>query len=255
MDIFSGTADYYDRFRLGVTDEVAQTILQTVPEPTHLLDLGTGTGRVLEQFVPHFRDTIAVEPDPAMLKLAKRRLMKYPVRFLHATAEEVGLPDGWQASLVTICRAFHWMDRERVLSMLNQVVLPHGTVAVFSDHSFWHLPEAWSEIIQHTLKDFLGPERRTTLGTYRPPTRPFKETLLDSPFSDVREYMLPVERHWLLDDIIGYLYSTSFASRQVLGDSVEAFEKTVRERLLAFSPSGEFVEHNRFDLLIATRPA
>lgn len=254
MGNFAGTAAYYDQFRPGVTEEVVQTILGAVPQPTHLLDLGTGTGRVLEQFAPHFQDIVAIEPDHDMLKLARKRLMRYPVHFIHATAEEAVLPTGWQASLVTICRAFHWMDRDAILQKLDTTVLPHGTIALLSDHSFWHLPEEWSVIIQETLKSFLGPERRTVMGSYRPPAEYFQETLEHSPFSNVEEHIVPVERHWTLDQIVGYLYSTSFASKAVLGDRAAAFEKRLRELLTEYCPNGNFVERNRFEIILARRP-
>jgi ubiquinone/menaquinone biosynthesis C-methylase UbiE len=254
MSNFAGTAAYYDQYRPGVTDEVIQTILRAVPQPVHLLDLGTGTGRILEQFAPHFADVIAVEPDHDMLELARRRLLRHSVRFIYATAEDAILPEGWQASLVTISRAFHWMDRPAVLRKLDSVVLPHGVIALLSDHSFWHLPEEWSAIIQKTLKEFLGPERRTLMGTYRPPGEFFKESLQHSPFSVTEEHLIPVERYWTLDDIIGYLYSTSFASRAVLGGRAKAFEKRIRERLTEYAPDGKFVEHNRFEILLGRRP-
>jgi ubiquinone/menaquinone biosynthesis C-methylase UbiE len=254
MGNFAGTAHYYDKFRPGVTQEVIDVVMDAVPQPTHLLDLGTGTGRILEQFAPLFSDVIAVEPDHDMLKLAKKRLQKYPVQFIHGTAESAVLPPEWQASLVTVCRAFHWMDRPAVLRKLDSVVLPHGVIALMSDHSFWHLPEPWSEIIQETLKDFLGPERRTAMGMYRPPAEFFQEALKNSPFSNVAEHLVPVEREWTLDDIIGYLYSTSFASKAVLGDRATAFEKEIRARLTEFSPAGTFTERNRFEIIIAKRP-
>lgn len=255
MGNFAGTAAYYDQYRPGVTDEVIEVVLKAVPQPTHLLDLGTGTGRILEQFAPHFSDAIAVEPDRDMLKLARKRLMHYQhVQYIHATAEDATLPAGWQASLVTICRAFHWMDRDAVLQKLDSLVLPHGIIAVISDHSFWHLPEEWSVIIQETLKEFLGPERRTVLGTYRPPAEFFQEALQESAFSDVEQHLIPVERQWDLDQIMGYLYSTSFASKAVLGDQTDAFEKRLRERLLAYSPHNTFTERNRFEVILAKRP-
>ena len=38
--------------------------------------------------------------------------------------------------------------------------------------------------------------------------------------------------------MIGNLYSMSFCSRRVLGDRVDAFERDIREALLAAEPSG-----------------
>ena len=38
--------------------------------------------------------------------------------------------------------------------------------------------------------------------------------------------------------MIGNLYSMSFCSRRVLGDRVDAFERDLREAVLAVEPSG-----------------
>ena len=43
-----------------------------------------------------------------------------------------------------------------------------------------------------------------------------------------------------IDEIVGHLYSTSYASRAVLGDRVQAFERDVRERLTRLAPDGRF---------------
>lgn len=112
MDLFTGTAEYYDEFRPGLPQEVVDTILSKVPVPIALLDLGCGTGRITEQLAPHFKETIGAEPDKDMAKLARKRLEKLPAQILHARAEDVDLPEGWRASLVLICRAFHWMDQK-----------------------------------------------------------------------------------------------------------------------------------------------
>ena len=43
-----------------------------------------------------------------------------------------------------------------------------------------------------------------------------------------------------IDAVIGFYYSTSFASRPLFGDSIDDFENELRSELLRVSPSGEF---------------
>ncbi len=50
------------------------------------------------------------------------------------------------------------------------------------------------------------------------------------------------EHNWTLDTLIGYLYSTSFASKTVLGASVELFEASLKKALLEYSPSENYRE-------------
>ncbi|HSW66917.1 MAG TPA: class I SAM-dependent methyltransferase [Bacillota bacterium] len=253
MGLFSGTAAYYDKFRPGLPDAVVARIMDAVAEPLRLLDLGTGTGRVLEQFAPYFKDIIAVEPDTEMLDIARRRLHAFPAHFTNTTAENMMLPDGWQASLVTICRAFHWMDQKLVLQHLESAVAPAGVIAVFSDNSFWHGQDVWAEIITTTLARYLGPKRRTALGSYKRPLEYFGDTFISPVFTKLERHTVPVVRQWTADQIVGYLYSTSFASKEVLGNKAETFEQELRTRLREFSPENNYTEHNQFDILLASR--
>lgn len=251
--MFAGTADYYDQFRPDLPIEVRDFILKQVALPLTLLDLGAGTGRITEQFAPFFSDIIAVEPEAAMAELAGKRLA-HKARVLQTTAEEMELPDAWRASLVTIFRAFHWMDREVVLRKLDTVVAHDGLVAVGSDRSFWHIDDDWGQAIQSVIRHVLGDERKTLHGPYQRPPRAFSQDFAASPFSVVNKYDFPVVRTWNADQIIGYLYSSSFASKELLGSRVNHFERDIRRELLAFSPNDTFVEHNEFELFLARRP-
>lgn len=253
-DLFAGTAQYYDKYRPGIPGEVRDYILKFVNTPVALLDLGTGTGRVLEQFAPYFTDIVAVEPDRDMAKLARKRLQRWPVHVIESTAEDAHLPDGWHASLVTIARSFHWMDRPLVLRKLEPVVAPDGIVAVFHDHSFWHLDAPWCNTVRGIIQEFLGEQRQAGSGTYNAPARPFTQDFAESAFSNVHKQTFPIERHWTADQLVGILYSTSFASKALLGKQVGRFEHKLRAALHSISPNDDFVEHNTLELLIARRP-
>ena len=254
MDNFAGTAEYYDRFRPGIPDVLRDYILRSVPAPVTLLDLGTGTGRVLEQFAPYFSDIIAVDPSEEMLKAAHRRLMKYPGTFVHAAAEDMELPDDWHASLVTICRAFHWMNQGVVLARLDKIVAPRGVVAVFYEHTFWTQSTSWATLVRKTIQRFMGPERETRSGTYHEPAKQFTQDFARSAFSHVDKRIFPITRTWNADQILGYLYSTSYASKQVLGERAQRFETELRRGLSSLSPNDSFTEANEFELFIARRP-
>lgn len=265
MGIFAGTAQYYDLYRPGVPTEVVERIVAALKDfnsPTDLLDLGTGTGKILEQFLPHFSDVIAVEPADEMMALAKRRLVPRmaagsAIHFVTSTAEnvEVFLPDDWHASLVTICRSFHWMDRDRVLAALDRIVEPNGMLAIFSDRSMWTLDNDWCDAARLVIRDFLGETRRAGSGLFEPPVESYQTNLAASAFTMYEEFTIPVERTWNVDQIIGYLYSTSFAAKALFGDKVELFERTLRDRLAPLAnENGKFVEQNEFTVLLARRP-
>ena len=62
----------------------------------------------------------------------------------------------------------------------------------------------------------------------KPRRRFYRELLAASPFSEVEEIDVVVERTWTADSLIGLAYSTSVASPERLGDRQEEFEHRVR---------------------------
>lgn len=261
MSLFASTVEYYRRYRPGVPPEVATVLLRASPDrrPRRLLDVGTGTGLVVEALIDHFDDIVAIDTDGDMLAAAEcalRPLTPEETRLdlQECAAEDLTPPTGWYADLVTICRAFHWIDQASFLERLDHYVAPDGVVAIFGDNSFWTAEPSWSETVRTVVKEFLGEQRRAGKGTFQHHTRPYSEILEESPFSQVEETRVPVRRIWTSDSILGYLYSTSFAAPRLFGERQASFESTLRERLAAHNPDDTFVEDNEFTIRIGRRP-
>lgn len=260
MSAFSGTAQYYDLYRPSVPVELVERIMSGLPagNPAHLLDLGTGTGKVLERFLPHFTDIIAVEADQEMMSLAKRRLVPRiaadtSIHFVTGLAEDVEVPEEWQAGLVTVARSFHWMNRDVVLQKLNGIVAPQGMIAVLSDKSLWNIEEPWCMMVRGIVQEILGQERRNTDEFFKP-EESFEAAFAASAFSKLEEFTFPVERVWTIEQIIGLLYSYSFAAKPLFGEFVDQFESAVRQRLAPMAEAdGKFKEPNEFHVLLAKR--
>jgi hypothetical protein len=71
---------------------------------------------------------------------------------------------------------------------------------------------------------------------------------------EVASHPFVVPHDWTIDTIIGNLYSTSFCSKQVLGDNAAAFEAALQAALLAHDPSGIYREQMRFGYTIGRKP-
>lgn len=261
MSEFTGVATYYRRYRPGIPRVVADRSLAEANREapaTTLLDLGTGTGQVIEALHRHFRDIIAVDPDAEMLETAEAHLRTLisgdtALRCFRCKAEDFVPPPGWSASLVTICRAFHWMDQPLLLARLAEYVPPTGVVAVFGDRSFWEANSEWKKAIRAVIQFFLGEQRRAGSGVFSHHDRPYSEILKESPFNRVEEFTVPVRRTWTFESVLGYLYSTTFASRSLFGERIDEFEAAVRAALNAYSNSGELEEENEFVIRIGRK--
>jgi ubiquinone/menaquinone biosynthesis C-methylase UbiE len=254
MGVFEGAAYYYDKYRPGVPDELVNSIMEDMDcAPDTLLDLGTATGNVLEQFAPRFKRIISVEPDVKMLEYAKKRLADYNTVFLNEKAETLSLP-GVEVSLATIGRALHWMDQDKVIRRLDKVVEPLGLVAVFGDRSIWRAKQPWKQTAKRVVQQFLGQERRAGEARFTDPEKRYEEVFRAHTFSDVKSYIFPVERHLDIEQFIGLLYSTSFANKELLKGRTKDFESSMEESLRPFTEKGRLIDRNEFELVLAKRP-
>ncbi|MGH8885168.1 MAG: class I SAM-dependent methyltransferase [Egibacteraceae bacterium] len=259
--MFSGTVEHYCRYRPGIPAEVADILVAVAPEyhPRRLLDIGTGTGLVIEAVLACFDDIIGIDPDADMLAAAEASLRpgvppSTRLAFQQCAAEELTPPNGWQAHLVTICRTFHWLDQPTVLRRLADQVTPDGAVAIFGDKSFWTTSNPWQTAVRGVVQEFLGSQRRAGNGMFRQHDRPYSEILEDSAFDQVEQIRVPVQREWSIETILGCLYSTSFAAPRLFGERLDEFEQALTQTLAEFSDD-VFEEHNEFVIHIGRRSA
>lgn len=258
MSLFQGTAEFYQQFRSGVPAEVAAVLIDAAPDrrPRRLLDIGTGTGFVVDALRDDVDEVVGIDPDADLLAVARSSVEPRPgqqVAFVQSRAEDFTPTPGWTADLVTICRTFHWLDRRTVLRRLDEIVAPDGVVAIFGDNSIWADNASWKSEIKAILAEFLGEDRRAGSGTYRRPT-PYTEDLAVSGFTEWEQLKVPVRRVRSLDSVVGYLHSTSFAAPHLFGDRLAEFDATLRERLPRFAENGMYIDNNEFGILISRRP-
>ncbi|MGH3427062.1 MAG: class I SAM-dependent methyltransferase [Mycobacteriales bacterium] len=223
-----------------------------------MLDVGTGTGLVAEALIDRFDDIIAIDNDVAMLAVAEQALRpELPegsrLSLIESTAEDFTPPTDWRAHLVTICRAFHWLDQTAVLERLVDQVEPGGAVAIFGDSSFWTATSPWKQAVRTVIQDFLGEQRRAGQKTFNHHDRPYSDILAESAFRHVEEFRVPVQRAWSSQSILGYLYSTSFAAPDLFGDRLSDFENAVKAVLAEHSDDDTFTEANEFVIRIGSK--
>jgi hypothetical protein len=145
-----------------------------------------------------------------------------------------------QFRLVTMGNSFHWMDRARTLDALYDLVTDGGGIAVVGEGAPIPRPPPtlWRAAINTVLARYLPDRHLSWENPVPPPEERHEAYIARSRFRDLASYVESFDVEWTVDSIIGNLYSMSFCSRRVLGDSVDAFERDIREAVLAVEPSG-----------------
>jgi ubiquinone/menaquinone biosynthesis C-methylase UbiE len=256
--LFTEAARYYDKYRPRYPEVFFHKVGEEfkLDGTGRLLDLGCGTGQLAIPLAASFQEVIGVDPEDKMLLEAKQQALSKGITnitWLRKRAEDLNPMAGELGSfkLVTIGNAFHWMDQERVLFNLDQLVDPDGGIVIVKNPVY--KPSDWRVIMQDVVIKYLGEEGRGVEGRYIDANQSFRSALLGSSFKDIERYSFPFQYTWGIESIIGYLYSTSFCPPRLLGENRGSFERDLGGSLLDLNPNATFTENNEAVALFARR--
>jgi len=255
--LFSGTAWHYARYRPGYPqlffDEVVRRFRLDGSE--RLLDLGCGTGQLILPLAEHVVEAVGIDPEPEMLAEAARKAQADGItNVTWAQGSSSDLPgDFGHFRLVTMGRSFHWMDRERILNTLDDMVDERGGVVIANDSCLVRPATTWQQAIYEFQYRFLPPDWQASSPNLTSDHEPHQEILARSAFGHVQYQTYEFARTWTIEQAIGYFYSTSLPLRRLLGYRRSEFEKAITDVLLAIDPEGRFTEPVTLEVLTATK--
>lgn len=263
-DLFAGTAEYYDKYRVPYPDAMLNDMMKRAGTTGEgwLLDLACGTGELALPLAPYFREVWGVDQESDMIERASSKAVRAGasnVRWIVGRAEDVDAPEG-SVELVVIGNAFHRLDRPRVARRALDWLAPGRCIAIAGSSSLGTGKEDWQALARRVLARDRPPEQpasqpipgATSGASERKLSH--QEVLTQAGFEEVEQYDFPTPHVWTLDSFIGYLYSTSFASKGSLGSSAESIEEELRRELLSYDPSGRYPETIDFYYILGRVP-
>jgi len=257
-ELFKGTASYYSRYRPMYSASLIRFLVErfSLDGRGKMLDLGCGTGQLAFRFSDWFEEIVGIDTEPEMIKEAIRlskEIRVENVEWFNGAIDTYKEKPDETFHLVTIAKAFHWMDRAKVLETLYEMVDYGGGIAIIDNYSpnKEHLP--WQKKVDEVVKHWYGNERRAGNSTYSHPTISHQTIIANSKF-DLEIHEMPTyEQVWTADTIIGNLYSTSYGNKRFLGENVQSFEKQLKEKLLALDHTGIYKEQINVSVKLAIK--
>jgi ubiquinone/menaquinone biosynthesis C-methylase UbiE len=208
---FSESAAQYALHRPSYPAELFAWLAETTERHERAWDCGTGNGQAAIALAAHFAEVVATDPSHAQLAHAARAER---VRYAAMTAEDSALASR-SVELITVAQALHWFDLSRFYAEVRRILIPGGTLAVWTYGLLSITPEIDASIrsfYKDTLRGHWPPERALVDAGYAGVPFPFTERSAPN---------FIMTRNWTLAQLAGYLDTWSAVSeyRKARGES------------------------------------
>lgn len=150
-EYFARNAASWDALRgLHVPDEAVEDAMLAAIGTRRvdaMLDLGTGTGRMLELFAPLYRSGLGIDLSREMLSVARAKLEAAGITHAAIRQGDVSAPpvESGRYDLVTVHQVLHYLDEpQMVIAEAARALRPEGTLLIvdFAPHGLEHLRDS-----------------------------------------------------------------------------------------------------------------
>lgn len=129
---FGKVAENYDRARPGYPAELYADIM--TGDGLRVLEAGAGTGKATVALAELGASVVAVEPDPAMAELVRRRTENRDVEVQVSRFEDCAVPAA-SFDVVVAAQSWHWVNHEQGAAVAARALVPGGVLRLW-----WNMP-------------------------------------------------------------------------------------------------------------------
>lgn len=248
-DRFDTAVDHYVAARLQYDQRLLDWLVRdTRAAGSCVLDLGCGPGFIANAIVSQ---VLGLDPSPNMIGAARAHAA-LNARFEVGSSEDLSAVQA-PVQLVTIGRAFHWMDRPQTLADLDPLIAPGGAIALLNDRPVDAPMNQWWRDFNAVAKSFAVMD---DYNQHRASDAwvPHEEVLIGSAFDDLRSITVYQTHEWSFERLLRNTLSRSATTEALLGDARPVMEAALRDALAPFGPE-PWTSLNQHIALIARRSA
>lgn len=249
--------EYYENFRPSYPKEIFESILHDLPNShrQQAVDLGSGTGQSLASLIPHFEKIIGVDAEINMIKFAREKFKDFPnVTFYNFLAEDfVSSLKPASIDLITAARSLHWMDLNKVLPKVYEVLKPNGVFASFGDAlgGIWKRDFKPFQVIREVISTMPMSDPFVPIKGNTTSLEEILSALKKLPFQEVKQFSFEKDHVWTAKQLIGLFFSTS-GLLDWLGKKSDVFEKLALKELEKLNPD-DFKDQISFGLAVCIK--
>jgi SAM-dependent methyltransferase len=239
MGRFETTVPLYAELRPPYPAEFFRTVAAKLgfSKQDALIDLGTGPGLLALGFAPYVGRITGVDPEPAMLGVARQAAEQRNQDFSLIEGKAEALPDDiGRFDVVTVGRALHWMDRDAMAALLPRLITPHGAIVICSSGSAADGRNPWLERYNEARRFWSG---QGGGGRHR---EALAAVLAGTRLKLIEEIAVESSHEVSVSDLARRVLTFSTSSPAILGDKAEAMLSDVGEHLLPLSRDGVLTE-------------
>jgi SAM-dependent methyltransferase len=250
---FKNPARYYTTGRPTYPKLLARRVADLVglSSREQVLDLGTGPGFLAIDYAPLAGSVTAVDPEREMLAVAAENAKRAGVNVHFVRGSSFELPAGiGPFRLVTIGRAFHWMDRAQTLASLDPLTLPGGAIALFGERYPEVAVNAWYPAFRSLVDSYStdDPAKGRTRGL-----SPHEGVLLETGFDHLERVSVLESRSTPVEHIVDRALSFGAAWDGKPGSREHDLAQEVRALVSKHAESGVVREVIEGHALVAFR--
>jgi SAM-dependent methyltransferase len=245
MGRFASTVALYEKFRPPYPPEFFRAVAEKLKltKQHALIDLGTGPALLALGFAPYVGRVVGVDPEPNMLAAARESVKRSgrDVMLIEGKAEELR-DDIGRFDLVTIGRALHWMDREKLPALFARLVNGEGNIAICASSTARGDKNPWFETYNEARRAWSDPQllRQTHEGDRT--TRDFGAALEGSEFHIAEKIRIETTHEVSVLDLAQRVLTFSPSSPEAIGDKADDMLRDVEARLEPFARDGVVTE-------------